>query len=168
VHHETRTAAIYVLTIARADGKLGADLHASDVDCAALVAARGGAAPPLAPGATPQCGEILGFGGPLAQFRTNAEKMPQFAIFLSRMTNRPVVDRTGLSGAFNIDMAFEAQGLEGVPTAPAPLAPRNDTPGAAPPSLFAVLQDRLGLKLTSDRGPLDVLVIDGAEHPTEN
>jgi uncharacterized protein (TIGR03435 family) len=169
MHHETRTAPVYVLTIARADGRLGADMHPSDVDCAALAAARAGGPPTApAPGAGPACGEMLGSGGASARFRAGAEHMATLAMFLSRMTNRPVIDRTGLTGAFDIDIEFDAAGLEGMPRAPAPVGPGADAPLVAAPSLFATLQDRLGLKLTSDRGPLDVLVIDHAEHPTEN
>lgn len=71
-------------------------------------------------------------------------------LFLSRVTNRPVIDRTGLAGAFSIDITFEAQGLEGVPTAPASLGPRNDTPAVTAPSLFAVLQARHRPRRSSD------------------
>ncbi len=69
---------------------------------------------------------------------------------------RQVIDRTGLAGAFDVD-------LEWTP----------DTPGAAPspdagPSIFTAIQEQLGLKLEPSTAPLEVIVIDSAERPAEN
>jgi uncharacterized protein (TIGR03435 family) len=62
-----------------------------------------------------------------------------------------VVDRTGLEGDFDIDLEFFMAGtsVEGV-------------------SVFTALQEQLGLKLESHRAPVDVLVIDSVERPTED
>ena len=65
----------------------------------------------------------------------------------------PVIDRTGLSGRYDFDLKFAS--FE---------APGDDTL----PSIFAVLQEQLGLKLEAIKGPVEVLVIDRAEKPTEN
>ena len=75
-----------------------------------------------------------------------------------------MVDRTGLSGHFSFDLKF-AQELRptAAPAATAPDAPPTDDAG---PSLFTALQQQLGLKLNSTRGPVEVLVIDSAEQPT--
>jgi uncharacterized protein (TIGR03435 family) len=87
-----------------------------------------------------------------------------FAEFLSLRLGRPVLDRTGLSGVFEIKAEW----------APDPVA-RPAAPGkeAAPdsasgPSIFTALQEQLGLRLESARGPVDMLVVDHVEMPTEN
>jgi uncharacterized protein (TIGR03435 family) len=74
-----------------------------------------------------------------------------------------VVDRTGLTGAwdFELTFAFEQRG-------PAP--PGADAPAPDPnaPSFFTAVQEQLGLKLESTQGPVDVLVIDSVEKPTDD
>jgi len=70
-----------------------------------------------------------------------------------------VVDRTGLTGTFDVDLTFVPEPPPGFPRMPA------SQDGV---SLFTALREQLGLKLEPDRGPVEVLVIDGAEHPTEN
>ena len=69
---------------------------------------------------------------------------------------RQVVDRTNVSGAFDVDLEW---------------AP--DAPGAAPSadagvSIFTAIQEQLGLKLEPATAPLDTIVIDSAERPAEN
>jgi uncharacterized protein (TIGR03435 family) len=81
---------------------------------------------------------------------------------LTTVLNRTVVDRTGLQGAYDFTLEWD----------PDDLAAANARDSAAPasnsPSIFTALQEQLGLKLNSDRGPVEVLVIDGAEKPSEN
>jgi uncharacterized protein (TIGR03435 family) len=67
----------------------------------------------------------------------------------------PVVDQTGLTGEYNFILEF----------APLTEGPRPDE---TLPAIFVVLQEQLGLKLEPIRGPVDVLVIDRAELPSEN
>lgn len=69
--------------------------------------------------------------------------------------DRPVLDRTGLSGEFNSKAKF----------APVDNNPLINTAG---PSIFTALQEQLGLKLEATRAPVEILVIDHAEKPTEN
>ena len=82
--------------------------------------------------------------------------MEQFIVRLSAFVGRPVIDRTGLTGDFDLDLSYTpespARGAIGVP--------------ADGPSIFTALQEQLGLKLDSQRGPVDVFVIDRAERPT--
>jgi uncharacterized protein (TIGR03435 family) len=76
---------------------------------------------------------------------------------------RLVVDRTGLTGRFDIHLEFRRSGTARVngevPT---------DEPESAAPTIFAVLQQRLGLKLTPATVPIDVVVIDRIERPSGN
>ena len=82
--------------------------------------------------------------------------MEQFIVRLSAFVGRLVIDRTGLTGDFDLDLSYTpespARGAIGVPT--------------DGPSIFTALQEQLGLKLESQRGPVDVFVIDRAERPT--
>jgi uncharacterized protein (TIGR03435 family) len=80
--------------------------------------------------------------------------MPEFAEKLSQLRDidRPVVDRTGIKGVFDIT-------LKGAATAM--LQPDG-------PSLFTLVQEQLGLKLVSAKAPIEVLVIDHAENPSMN
>lgn len=75
--------------------------------------------------------------------------MTDLANMLTLATRRPVVDRTGIVGEFNFDIDFAV------------------APTTAGPSVFAALQ-ALGLKLESAKGPVEVLVVDQAERPSEN
>ena len=76
--------------------------------------------------------------------------------------HRPVEDRTGLTGNFDIDLDWTPD--RALP-ADAPALPPVDPNGAG---LFTALQEQLGLKLESTKNSIDILVVDHAEHPTEN
>ena len=79
---------------------------------------------------------------------------------LQNRLGRAVVDKTGLAGSFDIELTFSDEGLAG-PSALLAGATRREGP-----AIFTALQEQLGLRLESSRGPVDVLVIDGAERPT--
>jgi uncharacterized protein (TIGR03435 family) len=81
--------------------------------------------------------------------------MPQFAEFLARKLDRLVVDETGLSGAFEIALDAAPYSLDG-------------SQDAAGPSIFTALQEQLGLKLEARKAPVEILVVDRAEGPSEN
>jgi uncharacterized protein (TIGR03435 family) len=166
VHHETKTAPIYVLMLTRSDGKLGPNLLRSDVDCGALLAARGAAPPPPpAPGTRPPCSAMVGLG-PVALLTAGGQTMPSLANMLSRITGRIVADRTGLSGAYDVDLRFNGEDLVGLP--PPPAGTDRPAPATDAVSLFTAIQEQLGLKLDAQRGPIDVVVVDHAEQPTED
>ena len=167
-HLETRELPIYELVVARADGTLGPELRQSAVDCDALIAAvRGGAPlPPREPNEPPPCGAMRGPARVLA----GGIPMPQFATMVTNILavgsgpaaeGRLVIDKTGLAGRFAFTLTWTP---EQMPTAPPP-------PGVPPidpngPSFFTALQEQLGLKLVSAKGPVDVVVIDSVERPT--
>ena len=97
--------------------------------------------------------------------------MDEFAGFLqSRVLDRPVVDQTSLKDRFDFTLRWTPDlppqadgGGAGTPNG-LPPAPAAD----APPDLFAAVQQQLGLKLESTKTPVTVMMIDGAEKPTEN
>ena len=80
-----------------------------------------------------------------------------FARFLATPAQRPVINRTGLSGLFDIELELTAE------LGPPPPAAAERGERAFAPSLFTALQEQLGLKLDSQRGPIDVIVIDRVE-----
>jgi len=78
--------------------------------------------------------------------------MPDFAAFLGGRLDRTVTDRTGLAGAYDVKLDWSPD-------------LSTDTSSA---SIFTALQDQLGLKLESGKGPVEIIVIDSLERPTEN
>ena len=104
-------------------------------------------------------GRIMIGGQPIAQFVT----------LLGNQLGRPVIDKTGLSGGYDIELAFMPEGGRGGPAGtPPPGAPPLPPIDPDAPSLFTAIQEQLGLKLESERGPVDVIVIDSVQQPTED
>jgi uncharacterized protein (TIGR03435 family) len=161
-HNETREMPIYALVKARTDGKLGPNLAPAAIDCTAARGRRGGGPPPAPPqpGQKLDCGFMIGFG------RMNVGGMPiaQLARALSPMVGRVVLDKTELTGAYDFEMTYTPEGLGGGPPPLLNGAPPTFDPNA--PTVFTALQEQLGLKLDSQRGPVEVLVIDRVEQPT--
>ncbi|HEX7795210.1 MAG TPA: TIGR03435 family protein [Vicinamibacterales bacterium] len=156
VHTETRDLSIYALVQARSNGSLGPRLSRSNVDCdaalAAVAAARAAGARPN-PADRPVCA-FRGFTG-------SGVTLGQLSAVLTPLLQRVVLDRTGLAGRFDVDLTLTADQMR-----------RPDAPGADAlgdgPSIFTTIQEQLGLKLMPTRGPVEVVLIDAAEHPTEN
>jgi uncharacterized protein (TIGR03435 family) len=93
--------------------------------------------------------------------------MPEFLRVLAVVLNHPVIDKSGFSGLLDVHLAFTPdENTQGLPAPMPDEPPRASDPTR--PNIFAALQDQLGLKLTSSKGPVDVLVIDHVEHPTVN
>jgi len=195
IHGETRDAPIYALVLARSDGKLGPKLAKTTDDCqkiqeeraAAVKAARGAgpgglnrdgrpALPPglmPAPGERPICtvsmnaGPPAGGGMPVITMRAGGQAIASLVRTLSSSLNRHVIDRTGLEGLYDFELQYSMAGQAGLSTT----APGGSTAPAAPiddgPTMFDAVRE-LGLKLEAERGPVDHLVIDSVERPTED
>jgi uncharacterized protein (TIGR03435 family) len=77
--------------------------------------------------------------------------------------DRPVVDQTGITGRYDLRLTWtpdESQFNGRVP-------PATDDPNA-PPGLYTAIQEQLGLNLEAVTAPVEVLVIDRVERPSEN
>ncbi|HLK22879.1 MAG TPA: M56 family metallopeptidase [Bryobacteraceae bacterium] len=90
---------------------------------------------------------------------------------LSNVLGRPVLDHTGLTGNFDFKLQWtpDPGQFGGVPPGPPP--PGVDAPPPPDPngpSLFTAVQEQLGLRLESQKGPVDLIVIDKVEKPSEN
>ena len=154
LHRETRELPMYALVMARSDGKLGSQLlPSSGTDCLKAGVA-GGSAQSI------RCG---GFRSTSPQ-RMSARYVTMDAIvrFIENTVGQVVTNRTGLSGTFSMDLDF----TRGLSTSAPPAG--DDRPADSGPSIYTALQEQLGLKLDSQIGSVDVLVIDSVERPTED
>jgi uncharacterized protein (TIGR03435 family) len=156
VHRETREMDIYALVMAKPGGSPGAGLKPTTQDCAAVAAAarRGEAPPPPGTPGAPFCGIQ---GGP-GRLKFGGLPAASLATAFSGPAGRMVIDRTGLTGAWDFELTYavEARGADAPPVDP------------NTPSLFTAIQEQLGLKLEPTKGPVEVLVIDGIEKPTDD
>ena len=176
VHNETRTLQVLTLVTAKKDGTLGERITRSGAECERITPPPGVPLPPPPPPGPgggvrpilPQDFDARGnCGGMAISGWLSARKfsMQRFTQVLSVYTRRPVLDRTGLEGEFNIDLSFTPE-FENV----GPLTPGGGPPPPNPdgPSLFTALQEQLGLRLESQRAPVEVLVVDRLERPLKN
>src|SRR5207237_714110 len=136
------------------DGKLGPDLRQSTIDCPVFI--------PGAPRPPPDPVRWCGFRGPrdsilTAQGVTMKDLATMFAGFLS--VGRPVLDRTGLDGRFDFHIPFEPGFVAG-PNRGSPLVPNPAADSG--PNFFTAIQEQLGLKLQSEKAPIEFVVIDHA------
>jgi uncharacterized protein (TIGR03435 family) len=159
VRNEMREQPVYALVLARADGRFGPNLKPSsecDVGAISTLGPRtGDAAVPV--GKRP-CTVITGSNGKEAYITGGARSVEEFVRALQLVvTDRSVANRTGLAGTYDFDLRFSA----------APLATPPDA-ALEYPSLFAAVQEQLGLRLESARGPVEFLVVERIERPTPN
>lgn len=160
VHRETKEMPVYAVL----PGKGGPRLPEADPRGCVTP---GPDSPPPGPGQI-ACGGF--FTGP---FSLDGRKMAmqQFVDALSIVLGRRVVDKTGFPGTFDIHLEFSPEGTALDRRGPGDVeSPANAAnPDTSRPSIFTALQEQLGLKLESQKGPADVLVIDHLERaPTEN
>lgn len=165
VHVEPRELDVYALVLARSDGRLGPGIRPPAVDCEALAAARkrGEAPPPppFVPGQRPQCGMMSSVIAGVQRVTLGGSRITSIATTVQSSVGRPVVDRTGLTGTFDIDFEFAREvALQS--------APPTDLAAGGAASVFTALQEQLGLRLEPRKETMDVLVIDHVEMPTAN
>lgn len=139
-HLEARQLPIYELTVNKGGLKI------EPVECFTPDPVK--SEPP--PAGRPICGS-MGWGN--GRIDSTATTMQFFTDALSGLIGRSVVDKTGLSGWFPAHLKF---------------APDNAPPDTDLPSVFTAVQEQLGLKLESAKGPVEVLVIESAERPSAN
>jgi len=162
MHKETKELPIFELVLARQDGKLGPQLRPASADCAARQAAARAAPPPPASAGQPgpgSCGITANFG----RIRGGGVTLEMVANLLSQPSQRLVIDRTGLTGNWDLEVNYTPDKSQVPPGVELP-------PGIDPngPSLFTAIEEQLGLKLRPARGPVEVLVIDSVQQPTPN
>lgn len=168
IHRETKELSTYVLVMAKKDGKLGPRLTQSkEGSCTPFDPSKPLTPPEPGKLPTPGCGGMRMGPSSLTASSTPIERLIPT---LSRLLGRTVVDKTGLTGNFDINLEWapdDSQALQLPPDAPKP-PPSDGAAGATGPSIFTALQEQLGLKLESQKGPVEIFVIDHAEKPSEN
>ena len=153
-HTERRSLQTYALVMARPDGRLGPNLRPWTIDCEALRKSGELTAPPLPKtiedfAIPPKCGLRGGIG----VYAGGGVSLDNFVRSLASDMGAPIVDHTGLSGLFEIALRWNPEPGSGDPSLP---------------SLFTAIQEQLGLKLEPRREPVEVLVVDRLERPSED
>jgi uncharacterized protein (TIGR03435 family) len=149
VHREERPTEVYALMMARNDRRLGPNLTRLDRTCAQ------------------QTGDWCASSEGIGRYRSTGLRWEdgRFVNFVERVAGRPVLDRSGLSGQFDIALEWNQEVRripEGSPSAVS-LAELE-----ARPALSTALREQLGLKLEPLTEPIEVLVIDSVERPTRD
>lgn len=184
VHTETRELPTSALVIARSDKKLGPEIKPSTSDCSNAQAeaqkrleafTRGG--PGALASVLPRPGETVPCSiGPVADpaaggfgLRANGQPLSMLINLLTQATGRIVQDKTGLAGLYDWSLHFDREVLMRLVSQLGINLPQAAIAAAAPsesPSLLTALEEQLGLKLVSERGPVVVLVVDNAALPS--
>jgi len=161
MHRETKELPVYELVVA----KSGSKLKLSE-DQSPIRPPERGSPPPPPPqrgGPMPRGSMRMGRG----DLEANGVPMFNFIQTLSQQLGRPVIDKTELKGFYDIHLQWTPELGQGplIPGGPEPPPPPPDNSG---PSIFTAVQEQLGLRLESARGPVEVLMIDSVQKPTEN
>jgi bla regulator protein BlaR1 len=138
VHREIKDLPIYALVV----GKNGSKLIEGQAPASD--------GPPA--GIRSGCGQMTG----------TMTSMANLAVYLERQLRRPVADRTGLSGKYNFQLDWTPD------SGPCSPAANSDNGSSDAPSIFTAIEEKLGLKLESTKGPIEVIVVDRAEKADEN
>ena len=173
IHYEIRQVPVLALVLDK-PGKLGPQIqpHPNDAPCSTAPPPPGSAPgpPPTVAGGFPEpCGAVDGWPSqnPPGRIRLGARDLTMEMLATSidnpaAGIDRPVLDKTGLTGKYDFIMEFTPQ-ING------PLPPGvNFTPDESGPTFLEALKEQLGLKLESQTGPVDVIVVDHVERPSEN
>jgi uncharacterized protein (TIGR03435 family) len=167
VHHATRELPVYNLVVARGGVKmkLSADQTVPNYDGLpdvdehfdpSAAPARGLMTTTYSPThETVLWGTAIPISPNLAIQRPHALPPQSVTLMLWGSVGRPVIDKTNLKGLYDFRLQFTPERLSGNP----------DVSGT---SIFTAIQEQLGLRLESAKGPVDVLVIDHVERPSEN
>jgi bla regulator protein blaR1 len=162
IRRESREVPVYALTVARSGPKLQPFHEGS---CTPVDFAKG---LPPSPGQK-SCSAVIAGGGPNLTLKAQAASLDYFSKLLSLAVDRPVIDKTGITGLFDFHLVFAKDEvtprfLPGGDMAGPRTEPSDDPAG---PTIFTAIQ-QFGLKLEPAKGPLDFLVIDRVDRPTEN
>jgi len=175
-HRETKEVGMYALLVGKNGPKLQETDAAAEEDDKARTA--GGFVRPkvtMGPDGFPQIPPDARIPGSFTLTLSSGEflrtkvfarhqNMDQLAGTIATFLKRPVVNQTGLAGRYDFTLAFESDPLEPAGEMRPRAAPEN--PG---PTIFAAVQEQLGLKLEQRKGPLDMVMVDRVERvPTEN
>jgi bla regulator protein BlaR1 len=140
-HHETKQLPVYLLTVSKGGSKLKSRVDSSNVS-----------------------GGLRAGNGFLAG---NQAGIQSFAQTLSQIVGRPILDRTNLTGKYDFELKWTPDQSSANSVVGGAL---TDLPARDPdrPNIFTALQEQLGLKLDSSKGPVEVVVVDYIQRPSAN
>jgi uncharacterized protein (TIGR03435 family) len=170
-HRETREMPVWALVPARSGLKLPAPKEGNctqpSPDAASDWSGGRMAVPGSGPSAPPQCGSIRIALQPMgARLQGGGILMPELVRTLAMALGRPVLDRTGFTRPFDVQLDFLP---DEVTTAMPPPPPGSDIRERSnSPTITVAIQEQLGLRLESTKGPVEVMVIDHIERPIAN
>jgi uncharacterized protein (TIGR03435 family) len=157
-HSETRDLPVFTLTVAKGGPKFReSNPGEPPLGAVAVPDGHGGTG-------TLQVGEM-------GRFTSHGMPIATLVRILSTQAGRPVIDNTGLTGRYDFTWEFVSEinqvgGRLDPPTAPNAASTLFGSPDS--PSIFTVIQEQLGLKLESGKGPVEVFVVDHIERPSGN
>lgn len=159
LHYETRELPVFDLTLAKG----GPTVKLSE-DQSPPVLPEPGIARPQAGAPIPRGAMSMGRG----DFSSTATSIPDFVRILSALyVHRTVIDKTGLKGLYDFKLTWTPDGTSGggIIGTNNPVAVPTSEPDPSAVSIFTAIQEQLGLKLESSKGPVQVIVIDHIERP---
>lgn len=163
LRRESRETEVYALLLVRPDGRPGPSLQPSELPCTSPPRARfSPGAPPE--GVRPACGPPVVSIAAAGSIVGGDIVLENLTRALGSLLQRPVVDRTGLSGKFDLALTFAWDSA--TRQSPVPLERPLDPGG--PPTIFTALREQLGLRVESTRAPLDYHIVERVEMPTPN
>ena len=136
LHRETKKLSIYELVVGKKGPKIG----------------------------EPKPGSGSSISGNNRGMTFKGSSMSGLADALTRITDLPVVDKTGLKGRYDFTLQYSRENRSGIPEQ----GDATATIDTSAPSIYTALQEQLGLKLKSAKGQVEVLVIDHIEPPSPN
>ncbi len=159
IHQQTGEGPVFFLTVARGGPKLHSFVAGS---CTPPDTSPSN---PLPPGQS-YCKGSMGGTSSLASIEAQGTTLDDFSSMLFAILGRPVFNKTGIAGRFDIRIEFSREGTRFSPLRP---SPDGNSPASDPPdSIFAAVQGQLGLKLEPAKGPVETFVIDHIEKPAGN
>jgi uncharacterized protein (TIGR03435 family) len=166
VHRESKDVPVYWLTVAKG----GAKLTPGKAGCFSAPPRQPGDPMAAIPAGQKPCMDIIGFRkGPNTGLNAQAATLDVISELLSHVVDRPVLNKTGLAGKFDVQLEFVVDEatprfMPGGDMAGVLVQPSSDPPG---PSVFTAIE-HIGLKLEPAKGPGETLVIDHVERPSAN
>ena len=169
IHREMKELPVYTLGVARSGPKLPSpkDGNCDTAGPDAPPEWAGGRMRPPQPGqaSSARCGEVtVALGASGARMQGGKIRMSEFVRMLSMLLDRTVIDKTGYTGLFDLRLDF----LPDDATPPVPAPPPGAAPLGSGPSILTAIQEQLGLRLESAKGPVEVIVVDHIERPSAN
>jgi uncharacterized protein (TIGR03435 family) len=162
IRRETKEGPVYALTLAGGSPRLKPSVEGACVQMPLTFPV------PKPPSGQRFCRDLISLLNPSVE--AEGSTVSEFSKLLNLVLDRPVIDKTGLNGTFDIRLEFARDAATPGLRTPGALLNAPAQPSADPgkPTIFTAIREQLGLKLTPATGPVERLVIDHIERPSKN